>query len=275
MPRPCKRRRICTLPGCGSFGPLGGAPPSEVVGMSVDEYETIRLIDFEGLTQEQCAARMDIARTTVQAIYTAARAKLAECLVCGAELRISGGQYKLCDGNAKGCGCGFCRRENRGSGTIINQITEEKSMRIAVTFENDMVGQHFGKTQCFKIFDVADGQVVSATLVAPREGHGALVGFLKEQGVSIVICGGIGDGMCTALDNAGIMVYAGVTGAVDDCFRAKLANTLQRSESATCGCHGKHDHDHSHEGGCGCGGHQEHSHDHEHRHNGSCGCGNH
>ena len=82
--------------------------------MSVDEFESIRLIDLEGLTQEECAARMQVARATVQAIYAAARRKIATCLVFERELRIEGGDYVLCQRGA-GCGdCGGCRRRMKG-----------------------------------------------------------------------------------------------------------------------------------------------------------------
>ena len=92
MSRPCKRRRVCAMPGCGRFGPVEGNTEQRVI-MSVDEFEAIRLIDYEGLTQEACAERMEVARTTAQAIYAAARSKLAECLVAGMELVIEGGPY--------------------------------------------------------------------------------------------------------------------------------------------------------------------------------------
>lgn len=105
MARRCKRRRICAEPICGSFGPKGfdiGSHP--VVSMELDEYECIRLIDYLGFTQEECAKQMDVARTTVQAIYASARRKLAECLVQEKELRIEGGEYFVCEGGAMGCG---------------------------------------------------------------------------------------------------------------------------------------------------------------------------
>ena len=110
MPRPCKRRRVCAMPGCGRFGPMedmGDLRPA--VTMTVDEYESIRLIDLEGLTQEACAERMNVARTTAQAIYNSARRKLAECLVSGRELHIGGGDYVLCDSD-ESCGRGRCCR---------------------------------------------------------------------------------------------------------------------------------------------------------------------
>ena len=109
MPRPRKWRRVCCMPGSQSFGPLDGQAGARIV-MGIDEFETIRLIDLEGLSQEECAQRMDVARTTAQAIYSSARAKLAECLVKGLELSINGGDYVLCDGEFRGCGCGHCHR---------------------------------------------------------------------------------------------------------------------------------------------------------------------
>lgn len=96
MPRPVKWRNVCCLPERTLFGPLGpGKDTSEIVVMTVDEYETIRLIDFEGMTQEECSDSMGVARTTVQRIYNDARKKLAGILVNGHIIRIEGGEYQL------------------------------------------------------------------------------------------------------------------------------------------------------------------------------------
>jgi len=91
--------------------------------MTVDEYETIRLIDHEGFSQEECSGYMKIARTTVQQIYNNARKKLARVLVESLALRIEGGDYQLCDGSEEYCGCGGCRRHRHG---CLNQMKEEK-----------------------------------------------------------------------------------------------------------------------------------------------------
>ncbi|BAK99797.1 hypothetical protein OBV_25990 [Oscillibacter valericigenes Sjm18-20] len=109
MPRPRKWRRVCCLPESSRFGPLD-LRSDETVTMTVDEYETIRLIDLDGFTQEQCAAQMDISRTTVQGIYDSARKKLAQSLVGGIVLIIEGGEYRLCDGQGRGCGGNGCRK---------------------------------------------------------------------------------------------------------------------------------------------------------------------
>jgi len=115
MPRPRKWRNVCCLPDSNRFGPLN-SPNQEImfVNMTVDEYETIRLIDLEGLSQEECAIQMNVARTTVQGIYSEARKKIAESLVNGKVLRIEGGDYKLCDGEGEFCSRGRCRRNRCG-----------------------------------------------------------------------------------------------------------------------------------------------------------------
>ena len=111
MSRPRKWRRVCCLPERDRFGPLGmTADSADYVRMSVDEYETIRLIDLENMTQEECAGCMNIARTTVQGIYNEARRKVADSLVNGKLLWIEGGEYELCSGQEKPCGRRGCHR---------------------------------------------------------------------------------------------------------------------------------------------------------------------
>lgn len=117
MPRPRKWRRVCCLPDSSRFGPLDTHPDAmNIVTMSVDEYETIRLIDLDGFMQEECANQMNVSRTTVQGIYNEARKKLADSLVNGKVLLIEGGEYQLCEGEGNGCGRGGCRRHRCGRG---------------------------------------------------------------------------------------------------------------------------------------------------------------
>lgn len=112
MPRPLKWRKVCCLPESTKFGPLDSSSKTVCfVSMTVDEYETIRLIDLEGYTQEQCAEQMNVARTTIQGIYNEARKKLAQSLVNGKILLIEGGEYRLCEGKEDRCRCrGGCRK---------------------------------------------------------------------------------------------------------------------------------------------------------------------
>ena len=122
MPRPRKWRKVCCLPESNLFGPLNSPNlESEITIMTVEEYETIRLIDLEGLMQEECADRMNVARTTVQRIYNDARKKLAEALVKGNVLKIEGGDYKLCDESKQVYGCGRCRRHRSGKNNTFDE----------------------------------------------------------------------------------------------------------------------------------------------------------
>ena len=112
MVRPRKWSIICKLPNSSGFGPLNyNSSQSDIINMTVDEYETIRLIDLEGLKQEECALRMNIARTTVQGIYIDARKKLADSLVNGKVLRIEGGNYEICNGTSTSCNNKRCHKK--------------------------------------------------------------------------------------------------------------------------------------------------------------------
>ena len=111
MARPPRCRRICSEPKFSRIMPEGGS--GEVVVLSIDEYEAIRLIDHERRTHEQAALQMDISRTTVTEIYESARTKIAECIVSGRTLEISGGRYRICDGSGgRVCGKSCQKAEN-------------------------------------------------------------------------------------------------------------------------------------------------------------------
>ena len=123
-------------------------------------------------------------------------------------------------------------------------------MKIAVTYENGQIFQHFGHTKEFKVYDCRDGRVESARVEnAGDSGHEALADFLKALGVEALICGGIGAGAQNALAMAGIALYAGVTGDADRAVEELLAGTLRYSAGANCDHH-SHDHHHG-EGSCG------------------------
>ncbi len=114
MARPKKWRKVCGLPEVNRFGPLGSLGTNSKIIMTVDEYETIRLIDLEGMIQEECAESMGVARTTVQAIYESARKKIANSIINGHTLIIEGGEYRICDGLGGHCGGRGCNRKGRG-----------------------------------------------------------------------------------------------------------------------------------------------------------------
>lgn len=119
MSRPVKLRRVCCLPTNRFFGPLNSSIGDNNIIMTVDEYETIRLIDYEGATQEECAAAMNVARTTVQRIYNEARTKIATSIIESKPLFIKGGMYKLYNDNERGKNCSRCGT-NRCCSTLRN-----------------------------------------------------------------------------------------------------------------------------------------------------------
>ena len=119
-------------------------------------------------------------------------------------------------------------------------------MKIAATYDNGNIFQHFGKTETFKVYEVEDNKVVSSEVIGSNgTGHGALAGLLAEQGISVLICGGIGGGAQTALAEAGIEVCSGAQGNTDEAVEAYLKGELT-SAGTTC------DH-HHHEEGHSCG----------------------
>lgn len=300
MPRPPRCRRICSAPRVERFCPCDGAERAPIL-LTLDEYEVIRLVDLKLQTHEQCAAQMDISRSTVQEIYENARRKLAACLVYGKPLHITGGNVRICSGQeqrSESCyragtcdqagqddisgtpgvriACGRAGQDDTGgtpgvgsacgsagtSGTCCTSgLTSDHKgdiiMRIAVTYENGQIFQHFGHTAQFKIYDVANGEIVRAEVVDTNgSGHGALAGFLMQLGVDALICGGIGGGAQMALAEVGIRLFGGVSGDADAAVNALIAGTLGYNPDVHCD---HHDHEHG-EGGHSCGSH---------------GCGNH
>lgn len=133
-------------------------------------------------------------------------------------------------------------------------------MKIAVTYDNGEVFQHFGHTEQFKVYEVEDGKIVSSEVIDTNgSGHGALAGFLNQCGAQVLICGGIGGGARNALAEAGIQLYPGACGDADAQVEAFLAGSLNYDPDTVCAHHG-----HGHEGS-NCG---EHTHECGHH------CGN-
>lgn len=254
MPRPNKEKRVCRLPKCKEFIPSGRPDQGQVIiSMAVEEYECIRLIDYAGCNQESCAKHMGTSRATVQALYTSARKKLARFLVEAAVLKIGGGNFVV-EASAAENSQGYLNNRMDQKGDIY--------MKIAVTYQDGEIFQHFGHTQQFKVYQVEEGKVVSSEVVGTEGfGHGALAGFLQERGVEVLICGGIGGGARNALAEAGIKLYPGAWGDADAQVNSFLAGNLNYNPDTMCNHHG-HGHEegscHHHDGGS-CGDRCHHS----------------
>ena len=136
-------------------------------------------------------------------------------------------------------------------------------MRIAATYENGNIFQHFGRTEQFKVYDVQEGRIIASEIIGSNGiGHGALAGLLADKAIEVLICGGLGGGALNALTNAGITVVAGAEGNADQAVESYLRGELVSSgancdhhhhgEGHECGHHGDGEED----GGC-CGHHGE------------------
>lgn len=253
MPRPQRCRRICQKPPIDTFYPENSQDETPI-RLTLDEYEVIRLVDLDQQTHEQCAFQMDISRSTVQEIYESARRKLAACLVYGRTLMISGGNYRICGGQENE-NCGSCCRKLAQPAHCPDKQQKQKglcTMKIAVTYENGQIFQHFGHTEQFKLYEILDGKITHTEVVDTNgSGHGALAGFLMQHGVDTLICGGIGGGAQMALAEAGIRLYGGVSGDADAAVNALLSGGLAYNPDVRCN---HHDHEHG-EGGHTCGHH--------------------
>lgn len=240
MPRSKRCRRICGYPDFWSFAPEGCAN-RETIEFMLDEYETIRCIDYEKMTQEECAALMGVSRATVTGIYEQARSKLADALVNGKRIRITGGSYRIDSIPAS------AKLSAKG----------EQIMRIAVTYEHGLIGQHFGKTEQFKIYEIENQAVKSSQVIDTNgTGHGALAGFLRAAEVEVLICGGIGMGARNALGDVGIQLFPGVSGEADAVVTDYLNGNLNYDPNTQCDHHHHEHHDHEeghecHHGDCG------------------------
>ena len=127
-------------------------------------------------------------------------------------------------------------------------------MKIAVTYDNESIFQHFGHTEQFKVYEIKDKEIIDSQIIHTMgSGHGALATFLSLNKIDGLICGGLGGGAQNALNSVGIFLYGGVSGSCDDAVRAYIDGTLAYNPDVKC-----NHHDHGHEHSCSghsCGNH--------------------
>jgi uncharacterized protein len=210
MTRPPKSRRVGFIPGVTYFKPAG-IPLAylEKVDISFEELEALRLKDAEGLQQSECAESMNVSRPTFQRILTSAHRKIAEALIKGRAIKISGGTFNITplrfccpnghmwdapsdDDDETFPVCLIC-----GSVSVlkIRKKSERKSpMKYAVPVEQEKLNPHFGHATDFMLIDVNQSGQVTATEVIASPGHacGYLPGWLASKGVNVILAGGMG-----------------------------------------------------------------------------------
>lgn len=208
--------------------------------MTVDEYETIRLIDKEGFSQEDCGTYMHIARTTVQQIYTSARRKIAEALVDGLALRIEGGSYQLCDGKEEDCGCGGCRRHRRRR---LEQQEGGLPMKVIIPVDDDRstVCVSFARTPCFFIHDTTANttQVVENPAAQAESGAGLKAAqFVLDSGAATLITIRCGENAAQVLRAGEVAILKAEGKTAEDCLAALREGTLSPLTHFHAGFHG-------------------------------------
>ncbi len=244
MARPQKARHLSSLPDNYSFCPAECSEKQEVI-LTLDEFEAIKLLDHLGMSQEEAASGMQVSRQSIQLIYSSARKKIASALVEGRIIMIGGGNISFSD----------------RTGSYGINAKGDDTMRIAVTYEDGMIFQHFGHTESFKLYDVEDGKIKDSKVVGTDgQGHGALATLLNGLDVDVLICGGIGGGAQMALAQAGIQLFGGVSGDADAAVEALIKGELEYNPNVMCSHHhhgeghtcGHHEgHSCGHHGGCG------------------------
>ena len=229
MGRSKQLRQIFSTPIVAGFRPFGKCgKKTDCIELLFDEYESIRLLDYEGRQQAEAAEQMKVSRPTLTRIYMEARRKIATAVVEGRQIIFTGGNIDFSQ-----------YQSNKTNIVIMNQ-------KIAIPTKDGALWPHFGKAPQVTIVTIEDGKVKeSAVYEAPEHEHGAMPRFVASHNCTDVLCGGLGAGAVNLLNQLGIQVHAGAPAiAIDDLLSQYLGGTITYGDGT---CH--HD---------GCGGHHHH-----------------
>jgi len=240
MPRPRKCRKVCQLPAVRDFVPADSVGRAPIL-MTVDEYEAIRLIDRQGFSQEQCAAYMQVGRTTVQAIYNEARRKLAIALVDALPLHIEGGDYELCRGEEEFCDCGGCRRHRRKCMQM--EFKEDKPMKIAIALDENRQDVCIVLARApYFLFEEDGVETIVENPAAQAQGGAGIQAaqFLVDQGVDALITVRCGQNAADVFTAAGMKIYKSQSKNAKDELAAFHDGRLEKLTQFHGGFHGVH-----------------------------------
>ncbi len=235
MARPPKWRCVEGCPGARVFCPTGTAAEAiDKVQLAFDELEALRLLHLEGMTQTEAGLRLGVSGSTVSRMAQRAHRAVTEALVLGKAVCIEGGPATVV---RRGPGPDGNSDATRPVGRT--DTKEGEIMIIAVPYLQGDVNAHFGSTQAFLVARALEGRVDHTSifeLQGMQHNHSGIAGFLREQGVEVILAGGMGAPMQTALKQAGFSVYCGVSGPAVEAVEAFLRGEIQQSE-ATCDHH--------------------------------------
>ncbi|WP_294590493.1 DUF134 domain-containing protein [uncultured Phocaeicola sp.] len=268
-PRPKNIRKVNNMPSVVGFKPIASNYcRKDTIFLHFEEYEAIRLCDYEMKTQQEASVSMGVSRPTLSRIYVSARQKIATALVRGVAIMIEGG-VSYTDSEWFRCGvCGFLFNNINPALKIrkiecpmchsndisINNININKSeimMKIAIPTRNNMVDSHFGHCEYYTILTVGlDNQILSSETIPSPQGCGCksnIAGELEIMGVSVMLAGNMGQGALNVLTTHHIKVIRGCSGNILDVAAEYLNGTLTDS-GVSCASHEHHHecHEHNH-----------------------------
>jgi predicted DNA-binding protein (UPF0251 family)/predicted Fe-Mo cluster-binding NifX family protein len=239
--RPAKWRCLECRPGTRAFGPAG-VPVRDIakVYLPSDGLEALRLLHLEHATQAEAGAKLGVSASTVSRMAQQAHRTITEALVLGKAVCIEGGPVTVVRISSS-------QQASIEAGLVKDgkPAEEGETMIVAVPYLQGNVNAHFGSTQEFLIAEVADGKVQQTSVFeiqGMQHSHSGIAGFLKDQGVEVILAGGMGAPMQQALKQMGFTLYCGVSGPALEAVDALVRGELEHSE-ATCGHHhGEHHH---------------------------------
>jgi len=246
MPRPKKRRTVCDLPRFSRFAPLDIPRGAEgAIIMTVDEYEVLRLIDGERFTQQETSEKMQVSRTTVQAIHDQASRKMAECLVNGRELIIEGGDYQTCTGSRR-CrwktSCPRNARDRRIDGLTETTIEgKEEAMAIVVPVNKDgkTVDGMLARAAQFAVVENGTVRYVSNDAAHSQGGAGVKAAQqLIDLGADVVITRQCGVNAAELFAAANVELYRVESDSLEETLTDYREGKLERLTDAVPGFHG-------------------------------------
>ncbi len=235
MPRPRKCRKVCRLPENSGFLPILQKEELKPVVLQIDEYETLRIIDREGFSQEQCGEYMHIARATVQQIYTSARKKMADAIVEGRPIHIAGGEYLLCDGKEDMCECGGCRKHRK------YKKQGGKKMKIAIPLDENKedVCLVLARAPFFLFCEDGIEEIAENPAADAQGGAGVQVAqFLVDSNITVLITPRCGQNAADIFTSAEMKIYKSAEKAAADNLKAYQNGKLEELTHFHGGFHG-------------------------------------
>jgi predicted DNA-binding protein (UPF0251 family)/predicted Fe-Mo cluster-binding NifX family protein len=235
LTRPAKWRCLECLPGTKLFGPVGiPARQLEKLRIAFDELEALRLLHLEGVTQAEAGSRLGVSASTVSRMADRAHRVITEALVTDKAVCVEGGPVTVVRVSER-------PRAGEAEDRTEPRRTKEEGERmvVAVPYLQGNVNAHFGSTQAFLVAEAVDGKVERTSIFevqGMQHNHSGIAGFLKEQGASVILAGGMGAPMQQALKLQGFELYCGVSGPAVEAVEAFLRGDIEQSES-TCGHH--------------------------------------